>query len=220
MKGCSKQVFRTTTKRTAPLTNFDRMTYGPSERLSAQLSMQSHDGIRRPLPSAYCPFCADKRRLPVVRERDTADAFSLSNLLPAGTITVAVHDGESPCPSASNDFRDWHSLPIRSLSTHLVDTLFRELAFLAEHLFLRATCRLGSSGRIIFIRIYLIPNDLPNVYGQLYRRRETVVKEAQRYLRTIVPLIEQNNDSWDANEACLNAPAEKFLLPSHIVRRV
>ncbi|KAG6376418.1 hypothetical protein JVT61DRAFT_2405 [Boletus reticuloceps] len=134
--------------------------------------MQSHDGAQRPLPSTYCPFCTGKYRLPVVQERDSTDPFSLSNLLPAGTITVTVHDGESPCPSTSHN-HNWHSLPIRSLSTHPADTLFRELAFLTEHLYLRATCTIGASGRTIFIRVYLIPNDLPNVHGRLHRRSET-----------------------------------------------
>lgn len=180
--------------------------------------MQSpHDGAQRTLPSTYCPFCADKL-IPVVQERDTADPFSLSNLLPAGTITVTVHDGESSCPSASNNCV-WHSLPVRSLSTHPVDTLFGELAFLTKHQFLRATCRLGSSARTLFVRIYLIPNDLPNVCGRLHRRPDTVVKEAQRYMHNIVPLIERNHGLWDADEACLNALQEHFL-PCHIVCRV
>ncbi|KAF8559866.1 hypothetical protein OG21DRAFT_1402064 [Imleria badia] len=179
--------------------------------------MQSPDGAQRPLPSTYCPFCASKHRLPVVQERATADAFSLSNLLPAGTITVTVHDDESPCPSASSS-RDWHALPIRSLSTHPVDTLFRELAFLTQHHFLRATCRLGISGRIIFIRVYLIPNDLPNVHGKLHRRPKTVVKKAQRHMHNIVPLIERNDGLWDADEASLNVSQEHFL-PSHIDNR-
>ncbi|KAF8447641.1 P-loop containing nucleoside triphosphate hydrolase protein [Boletus edulis BED1] len=104
---------------------------------------------------------------------------------------------------------------MRSLSTHPADTLFRELAFLTEHLFLRATCTIGASGRTIFIRLYLIPNDLPNVHGRLHRRSETVVKEAQRHMHNIVPLIERNHGLWDADEACLDAPHEYFL-PSHI----
>ena len=180
--------------------------------------MQSRDGAQRPLPSTYCPFCADRNRPPIVHEPDSADPFSLSNLLPAGTITVTVHGGQSPCPRASKN-HDWHSLPVRRLSTHPVDTLFRELSFLTEHLFLRATCRLGASGRIIFIRVYLIPNDLPNVHGQLHRRSEIVVKEARRYMCSIVPLIERNAGLWDADEVCLSAPAEHFLA-SCIVRGV
>lgn len=177
-----------------------------------------HSGART-LPSTYCPFCADRQRLlPVVQERDTANPFSLSNLLPAGTITVTVHDGGSSCPSASNNCV-WHSLPVQSLSTHPVDTLFRELAFLTRHQFLRATCRLGSSARTLFIRVYLIPNDLPNVCGRLHQRPKPVLKEAERYMHNIVPLIERNHGLWDADEASLNAPHEHFL-PCHIVCRV
>ena len=203
------------TKKAFHTTSQDATCHWHRSLVSELLSMQSSDGARRPLLSTYCPFCADRHRLPVVQERDTADAFSLSNLLPAGTITVTVHSGASPCPSASN-YRDWHSLPVRRLSTRPVDTLFRELAFLTEHLFLRAICRLGASGRIIFIRIYLIPNDLPNVHGRLHRRPDTVVDKAQLHMRNIVPLIERNDGLWNADEACLNAPQEHFL-PSHVV---
>lgn len=168
---------------------------------------------QRPLSSPYCPLCADGHRLLVVQ--DATDAFSLRNLLPAGTIAIAVHDGESPCPNASNN-REWHSLPLRKLTTHPEDTLFRQLAFLTQHLFLRATCRLGASGRIIFIRIYFIPVDLPNVCGRLRRRSDAVVKEARRHMHNVVPLIEQGRGLWDADELCLNAP-QKHFLPSHIV---
>lgn len=171
---------------------------------------------RGTLPSTYCPFCTDRYRLSVVPARDTADAFSLTNLLPAGTISIAVHDGESPCPSTSTSRTNWHSIPVPNLSTQPVDTLFRELAFLIEHLFLRATCRLGASGHVIFIRLYLIPNDLPNVHGRLHRRPETVVKEGRRHMHSIIPLIEQNDGLWDADEACLNAPRKHFL-SSHVV---
>lgn len=177
------------------------------------------DGTQRPLPSTYCPFCTDSSyRLPVFQAQDTTDVFSLSNLLPAGAITVTVHDGGSPCPSACNS-REWHSLPVPKLSIHPEDTLFRQLAFLTQHLFLRATCKFGTSGRIIFIRLYLIPNDLPHVCGRLHNRTQTVVKEAQRHMHNIVPLIEQNDGLWDGDEACLNAP-QKHFFPSHIVRGV
>ncbi|KAG9318758.1 P-loop containing nucleoside triphosphate hydrolase protein [Chiua virens] len=173
--------------------------------------------MQRPLSSTYCPFCTEKCRLSVV-QTDGTDPFSLNNLFPAGTITVTVHDGESPCPTSTYNSGTWYSIPVRTLSTHPEDTLFRELFFLTEHLFLRATCRLGASGRIILIRVYLIPNDLPNVRGRLHCRPETVVKEARRHLYNIVPLIEQNKDLWDADEAGLNSP-QKHFLPSHIDNR-
>ncbi|KAG8217792.1 hypothetical protein J3R82DRAFT_5955 [Butyriboletus roseoflavus] len=180
--------------------------------------MQTHDGTQRPLPSTYCPFCIDNHKLLVVEARATPDAFSLSNLIPAGTLTIAVHDGESPCPSASNSSSDWYSIPVRNLSTHPADTLFRELEFLAKHLFLRATCRPGASGYTVFVRVYLIPNDLPNVHERLRCRPETVVKEGRRYMQSIIPLIEQNDALWDADEAHLNAPQKQFL-PSDVDNR-
>lgn len=179
--------------------------------------MQTHDGTQRSLPSTYCPFCIDSHKLPLVQTQDTADAFSLSNLIPAGTLSIPVHNGESPCPSGSSS-HDWYSIPARNLSTHAADSLFRELSFLIEHLFLRATCRLGATGYTVFIRVYLIPNDLPNVHGKLHSLPKTVVNEGLRCMQVIIPLIEQNDTLWDAGEACLNAPPKQFL-PSCAVCR-
>lgn len=174
-----------------------------------------HEGAQHLLPATYCLFCTDSNEQPVAQVQDFAGAFSLNNLLPAGTITVTVHDGESPCPGA-RDSHEWHSLPVQKLTTHAEDTLFRQLAFLTQHLFLRATCRLGASGRVVFIRVYLIPDDLPNVCGQLHNRPGAVVKKAHRYMHGIVPLIEQHGGLWDADETSLDDPREHFF-PSCIV---
>jgi hypothetical protein len=147
---------------------------------------------------------------------DASDPFALSNLLAAGTLTVAVND--VPCTGPGTSRSDaWHFLPARDLANRTEDAIFRGLAFLTDHLFLRATCRLGASGRTLFIRVYLIPYDLENVRGQLHFRHETVVTEARRHLHGILPLIVQSTTLWDADEASF-AAQPTFFLSMDIVR--
>ncbi|KAF9246232.1 P-loop containing nucleoside triphosphate hydrolase protein [Melanogaster broomeanus] len=171
--------------------------------------MQALDSAPRTLVSSHCPFCsANGFHVDQETTASESDPFALGCLLAAGTLTVTIHDGQVPCTSGSDT---WHPLPTRDLSCRPEDSLFRGLDFLTVNLFLRATCRLGASGRTVIIRVYLIPYDLPNVRGRLHSRHETVVKEARRHLHGILPLIEQSPALWDADETPLAATPKFFL---------
>ncbi|KAL4067811.1 P-loop containing nucleoside triphosphate hydrolase protein [Scleroderma citrinum] len=98
------------------------------------------------------------------------------------------------------------------------DTLLRDLAFLSENLFLHTTCRLDSRGQVLFIRVYMIPVDLPNVQGRLHCRSEAIMKEGRRYLHSILPLVSQNPLLWNAECHGLTSPDEYFL-PRNIDNR-
>ncbi|KIJ69192.1 hypothetical protein HYDPIDRAFT_179066 [Hydnomerulius pinastri MD-312] len=167
----------------------------------------------RALSSTHCPFCTANTLLVAQGqpEADVSDPFAFHHLLAAGTITVAVHDGQAPCNNI-HGIDAWHALPIRGPSNRPEDSLFRGLAFLTDNLFLRTTCRLGASAQILFIRVYLIPHDHPNVQGRLHSRRKTVVKEARRHLQALLPLIEQSEASWNADLSSLSV-MPKFFLP-------
>ncbi|KAF8844559.1 hypothetical protein BDN67DRAFT_1000237 [Paxillus ammoniavirescens] len=158
----------------------------------------------------HCPFStASSFPVNLDQEPNASDPFALSNLLAAGTLTVTV---DVPCTGRATSRSDaWHFLPARDLANRTEDALFRALAFLTDHLFLRATCRLGTSGRILFIRVYLIPYDLENVRGQLHFRHETVVREARHHLHGILPLIVQSTALWDADETSFTAQPKFFL---------
>jgi hypothetical protein len=171
-----------------------------------------------------CPLCCETcigNGVDNEHGHSVQDPFALDNLLSAGTITVDVHDGHLPCVHrhASDS---WHPVSSRQLSAYAEDDVFCIISFLTEHQFLRATCRLGTSRRALYIRIYLVPNDLPNVQGRLRHRSKAIFKDGSRYLQSLLPMIVQDPYSWsaesvDANELpSINRP-RKYLVPRAIV---
>ncbi|KAH7889500.1 P-loop containing nucleoside triphosphate hydrolase protein [Phlebopus sp. FC_14] len=182
--------------------------------------MDASDEASRPRALSVCPsYRANPASEPDVTQTRTEDAsnwFGLHHLLAAGTIVIAVHDEQVACYNTiSSDA--WHAPPTREPRSRPEDSLFISLAFLTHHLFLRAMCRLGASGQNLFIRVYLMPHDLPGVHGQLHCRTDPVVKEARRHLRSVLPLIRQDRASWDANESFSLWP--RFFLPQAIDNR-
>lgn len=144
-------------------------------------------------------------------DESAQDPFSLDNLLSAGTITVDVHDYHLPCVHIhANDA--WHPVPFRQLSIYPEDDVFRMISFLTEHRFLRATCCLGTS-RALYIRIYIIPTDLPNVQGILRRRSKAVLKEGVHYLQLLLPMIVQSGHEHHS----FNRQNQRYLLPRDTV---
>ncbi|KAF9227568.1 hypothetical protein BS17DRAFT_693859 [Gyrodon lividus] len=176
--------------------------------------MQVLEETPRTLLSSHCPFCTTSSlQVNLNQEQppaNSSDPLALSKLLPAGTLNVTVHDGQLPCTGTSGSDA-WHSIPARDLPSHPEDALFRGLAFLTDHLFLRTTCRLGANRCTLFIRVYLVPDDLPNTHDRLHFRHERVVKEARRHLHGILPLIEQATALWNADEISSTAQPKFFL---------
>ncbi|OJA17037.1 hypothetical protein AZE42_03572 [Rhizopogon vesiculosus] len=173
-----------------------------------------------------CPLCCETcigNGVGNQHDHSVQDPFTLDNLLSAGTITVDVRGGHLPCVHrhASDG---WHLVPSRQLSVYAEDDVFCMISFLTEHQFLRATCCLGTSRRALYIRIYLVPNDLPNVQGRLLHRSKAAFKDGGRYLQSLLPMIVQDQCSWsaesvDANELpSINRP-QKYLLPRAIDNR-
>ena len=86
----------------------------------------------------------------------------------------------------------------------------RQLDFLAKHSFIAATCRLDAVATTLFVRIYLIPWDLPGVHGKLRVRDEvSVVAPARRHLRSLLTEIVQDDDAWDALSSPHGPPLAK-----------
>jgi len=163
-----------------------------------------------------CPLCCESCiRNGVGNDHDDSvrDPFALHNLLSSGTITVDLHDGHFPC-THEHASDGWHLVPLRQLSGYTEDDVCCMISFLTEHQFLRATCCLGTNQRTLYIRIYLVPTDLPNVRGQLRHRSKAILTEGGRYLQSLLPMISQVHDSWRADE---HYQAQKYLLPREIV---
>ncbi|KAH7921384.1 hypothetical protein BV22DRAFT_1038738 [Leucogyrophana mollusca] len=140
----------------------------------------------------------------------TADPFSPQNLLAAGTIRVDDAQISVPCDHR-HSLDAWHFLPVRELSHRPDDTLFCGLGFLAEHSYLRATCRFGVGGTTLFVRVYLVPYDLRDVQGKLRNRSEGVVKTAKYHLQALLPQIRQDLESWNAQEPTACSPCPSFV---------
>lgn len=154
----------------------------------------------------------------VSNEHDKSNPFALDNLLSAGTISVDVQESHLHCAHRhSSD--TWHPVPSRQLSVYAEDDVFCKISFLTEHQFLRATCRLGASQRVLYIRIYLVPADLPTVQESLRHRSEAVLKEGHRHLQALLPSIVQDRHSWNADELpSINQP-QNYFLPRDIDNR-
>ncbi|KAG1728635.1 SNF2 family N-terminal domain-containing protein, partial [Suillus paluster] len=151
-------------------------------------------------------------------EHDKSNPLALDNLLSAGTITVDVQDSHPHC-NHTHASDTWHPVPSRQLSVYAEDDVFCKISFLTEHQFLRATCCFGTSRRVLYIRIYLVPIDLPNVQASLRYRSEAVLKEGQRHLQSLLPTIVQDQRSWNADELPSVSQPRQYLLPRNIDNR-
>lgn len=154
----------------------------------------------------------------VGNEHDKSNPFGLDNLLSAGTISVDVQDSHLHCAHihASDT---WHPIPTRQLSVYAEDDVFCKISFLTEHQFLRATCCLGTNQRVLYIRIYLVPTDLPIVRASLRHRSEAVLKEGHRHLQSLLPSIVQDQRSWNADELPPISQPQTYFLPRDIDNR-
>lgn len=157
----------------------------------------------------------------VIKSMNRLDPSTLNQSFAAGTIVVhdpsefkeAVLDGDE---STSCD--SWHPLQTWPAPTRYRDPLLRQLSFLAINMFVRITCRLDAGGRVLFIRVYLVPQDFPNVARYRYHN-DSVTKEGSRYLHAVLPLVTKCSYAWDAQEPPLFSEPEYFL-PRIIVRVV
>ncbi|KIK31000.1 hypothetical protein PISMIDRAFT_85861 [Pisolithus microcarpus 441] len=161
---------------------------------------------------ANCPLCySDHTKTERAADADDDfDSLALEDLFAAGTIAVTVHSEGVSCGAA--DYNSWRLLTVaREPSKRPQDPLLRGIGFLADNLFLRATCKLDRSGQVLLIRVYLIPHDLPSVQGRLRCRSAAVIKEGRRYLHSTLSLISRNPRLWKAEEPILSCDSNHFL---------
>ncbi|KAH9832900.1 P-loop containing nucleoside triphosphate hydrolase protein [Rhodofomes roseus] len=136
--------------------------------------------------------------------KDTNPYEVYCNFLPAGTVTIPLQSGEVTC-SHTHAADGWHYLPSAvALEPTLVPNdapllRLRQLEFLVKHRFIAATCKLDHISNVLYVRVYLIPWDLPGAHGELRVRNEvSVVVPARRHLRSLLAEIIQDDDAWDA----------------------
>jgi hypothetical protein len=99
------------------------------------------------------------------------------------------------------------------LTDHEDETLCRHLSFLVEHKFLSVHCKIGDSGKVLVLRTYIIPFDLPGAQGKLRVRDEaSVLKPARLCLRNVVPRILQDENLWDAHDSEPSSSSTHYFL--------
>ncbi|EGO21281.1 hypothetical protein SERLADRAFT_452413 [Serpula lacrymans var. lacrymans S7.9] len=128
---------------------------------------------------------------------DTLDPYALPNLLAAGTVSLDASLGRlHEYATRRHSLQGFTTLPV----LHPEKTILNSIEFLIEHRFIRATGRLGTGGQFLFVRIYLIPHDLPNVQGKLRNRSDIIKREGKKCLQTLLDRIVQDQGNWDGDE--------------------
>ncbi len=161
---------------------------------------------------------------PLTHKLPPSPYSSLSQFFAAGTLNIKLAHGTSDCDTHS---QSWHSYTqyTQDFGVNAVEdtSVFRLLNFLVEHRFISATCRIGNKadydGSVnLYIRIYLIPYDLPNVEGRLRRRDGvSVLTPARKYLRALLLRLQRDPASWEGHAKGPFSPLDLPLIPEEIV---
>lgn len=131
------------------------------------------------------------------------EPFELSNLLRAGVLAVTPFGLDKNLSHAV--FREvWRVFDqdavkvLRPFCSPQDINLLEGLSFLAEHEFACVTSAYSSSYRLILLRVYLIPFDLPGVQGRLMNRQEQVLLQYRRLLKEILLRVVNDENYWEA----------------------
>jgi hypothetical protein len=141
-------------------------------------------------------------------------------MLPAGTVQLGVLTDSFCAHVHSAD--GWHVFSGDTLLPHMANDedsrLCDELDYLTQHEFIFASYTFSSTRETIYVRIYIIPFDLPNVDGRLLNRPEDVLKPARRHLWHLLPMIDKNQEKWEARVSDSSRVNSEPFLPVVIVR--
>ncbi|KAI9466079.1 P-loop containing nucleoside triphosphate hydrolase protein [Lactarius psammicola] len=169
-------------------------------------------------PCSICCSSCTSGSVPSLRNDSVVGSLSVQNLLPAGTLSLPISQTElgSIC-NHSHSVEDWHPFLGEALLPYLTDhedeTLCRHLSFLVEHKFLFVQCSIGDSGKVLVLRTYIIPYDLPGAQGKLRVRDEaSILKPARLCLRNVVPRILQDEHLWDAHDSEPSSSSPRYFL--------
>lgn len=167
-----------------------------------------------------CPSCCDSCQHQGPNGSPAAsstDPYSLAHLLPAGSIALELAYDAPLCNHIHSE-DGWHPFQGHTFTNgHLArpqdQELCSQLNFLVLHRFLTVTCRIGPSARTVFLRIYIIPYDLPNVKGILRRRSRdaAILDRAGRHMKALLPRITQDQYTWAGTHAASSNSGKIFL---------
>ncbi|KAI9508447.1 P-loop containing nucleoside triphosphate hydrolase protein [Russula earlei] len=167
--------------------------------------------------SICCPSCASESA--ATRNRDSSHGpFAVQNLLPAGTLSLPIPQTNlKHICDHSHSAEGWHFFDGEALLPLLTDQeseiLCRHLDFLVEHEFLIVQCKVGDSGTVLILRVYIVPYDLPGVQGRLRIRDEaSELKPARLCLRNVMPRIIQDRNLWDSHDLDPSPSSQHYFL--------
>lgn len=92
-------------------------------------------------------------------------------------------------------------------------SLLEGLSFLIKDEFARITSYFLSFHRLILLRVYLIPFDLPGVQGRLMNRQEHSLAQYRRIMKGMLPRIISDDDYWAGADLLPQNP-DLFFPPS------
>ena len=148
------------------------------------------------------------------------DPFELSNLLPAGVLALTLSGLDQDLPHAVSG-EMWHTFDqetdraLRPFCSPQDTSVLNSLSFLVEHEFSRVTSKFSSLHALLFLRIYLIPYDLPGVQGRLMNRQEHILSHYRRSMKDILPKIINEGEYWRGADVLPPNPS-LFLPPSSV----
>ena len=147
-----------------------------------------------------CPNCCPNCLVNGPGQKTEETIFSLSNLLPIGTVSLAQR-GPPICYHLHCD-DDWHSMSPLDHISNLLDSdedkpTLLALQFLAKHDFIRTTTKFVFG--TLLIRVYLVPNDLPGARGRLsvQQRKKQILSGAQRHYNTLFRKVVPDQLFWE-----------------------
>ncbi|THV03958.1 hypothetical protein K435DRAFT_714928 [Dendrothele bispora CBS 962.96] len=153
---------------------------------------------------------------------NNSDVFSLSKLIPAGTVEIHLHPDSLQPYFASVAEDGWHHIDVPVFENfRFVDEVFLQtIPFLLRNHFISTTF-FSYTPTILITRIYIIPYDLPNCQGRLsYRARSReVLLASQTYMLQLLPLISQVLGNWHGSGliqdtiSFLDSSADRRTLP-------
>ncbi|RPD56352.1 hypothetical protein L226DRAFT_538078 [Lentinus tigrinus ALCF2SS1-7] len=143
--------------------------------------------------------------------------FALNKFLPAGTLVFSITSELNILNDAQTQADDgWTAFPqdedpTVAPSEFLVDDAEAEtwecLRFLVRRRFVAATCLADYSQALLFVRVYIVPWDLPGSRGILRNRDEdTVLRPGRRRLKALFLLVLQDRSLWEGSVASTSSP--------------
>ena len=134
----------------------------------------------------------------------------LSNFLPAGSIIVPIQTPLADFSGATVSAEDGWSQFNPALDVPAAQdptTILESIRFLVRHRFIAATYSSQEEKGQLFVRIYLIPWDLPGSKGELRGRDEdTILRPGRRRLKDLFLRIRQDRSLWDGDESSSSTP--------------